>query len=118
MCSATMCNFYEPMRQFFIESLAARNRAQSPILSNAQEIVLCNITIRDTGFLAMFSSQEHLVANTPTHVRFVTSKVPAGLFVTEQMPTEIVLPLVLSGPELTFKLPGRYQCLLIFVDEF
>ena len=112
MCSATMCNFYEPMRHFIIESLAARNRAQSPILSNVQEIVLCNVTIRDTGFLSMFSSQEHLVANAPTHVRFATSKVPAGLFVTEQMPTEIVLPLivlplVLSGPELSFKLPDN-----------
>ncbi len=107
MCSATMCNFYEPMRQFIIESLAARNRAQSPILCNAQEIVACNVTIRDTGLLAIFTRQEHLVANSPTHVRFVTSKVPAGLFVIEQMPTDIVLPLVLSGSELTFKLPDN-----------
>jgi hypothetical protein len=48
MCSATMCNFYEPMRQFIITSLDARNRAQSPILSNAQE-KNCSVQRHDQG---------------------------------------------------------------------
>jgi hypothetical protein len=106
MCSATLCHFYEPMRHFIIDGLAADIRAQAEIMFNAREIIQCNVTIRETGFLSLFSGHARVVASVPTHVRFVTSGVAAGLFVTEQRPSEIVLPLVLSGSKLNLKLPS------------
>ena len=106
MCSATMSNFYEPMRRFIIDGLAANSRAQAEIMFNAREIIQCNVTIREKSFLSLFSREARLVANVPTHVRFVTSEVAAGLFVAEQRPTEIVMPLVLAGSKLNLKLPS------------
>jgi hypothetical protein len=106
MCSATMSNFYEPMRRFIIDGLAANRRAQAEIMFNAREIIQCNVTIREKSFLSLFSREARLVANVPTHVRFVTSEVAAGLFVAEQRPTEIVMPLVLAGSKLNLKLPS------------
>jgi hypothetical protein len=100
-----MCHFYEPMRHFIIDGLAANIRSQAEIMFNAREIIQCNVTLRETGFLSLLSGHKRLVANAPTHVRFVTSGVAAGLFVAEQKPTEIVMPLILSGSKLNLKLP-------------
>lgn len=96
LCSATVGNFYAPIRDTLIEKLAARRRSRARIRFNVQEVAQMRVVLQGTGFLNWMTggSKKPLEALMPTHARFTTPGAPSGLFHKEQAQSVFEIPLV------------------------
>jgi hypothetical protein len=114
VCKNTVLNFYVPMQNHLLECLEARRRAQEHIKFNVREIQQCVVNVQKADFFGrhlgpMCRPSKLVEQNTPTHVRFISHEVQAGLFRVAQPQSVFDFPLNRTGHGMA-QLPGA--CLI------
>lgn len=102
VCKNTVLNFYVPMQNHLLECLEARRRAQEHIKFNVREIQQCVVNVQKADFFGrhlgpMCRPSKLVEQNTPTHVRFISHEVQAGLFRVAQPQSVFDFPLNRTG---------------------
>ncbi len=81
---------------------------------NVREICECSIKIQKRDWAFGWFPSKSVEECTPTHVRFISSEVPAGLFSIAQPKSEFESELVRTGPGM-LQLPGA-RFMVLFVN--